>query len=111
VSDKQRKTGLGTNAFFHPPTQPEAPPTEEETLLEPEAPAPAARRPAKKARQLPPQSERVKTTINLPSETLALLDALKINARRSRRKATYSDILDEAIRDLARKRGIKASEP
>lgn len=114
MSDKPRKTGLGAQAFFKPPVvqQEELPPAPSE-----EAPAPApvselatSRKAAKKAKLPEPQAEKVKTTINLSSDTLALLDALKINARRHRQKATYSDILDEAIRELAKKKGIKSSE-
>ena len=115
MSDKPRKTGLGAQVFFKPPVvqQEELPPP-----LAEEAPAPPApvselatsRKAAKKTKPPEPQAEKVKTTINLSSDTLALLDALKINARRHRQKATYSDILDEAIRELAKKKGIKNSE-
>jgi hypothetical protein len=107
VSDKPkpRRTGLGTDAFFKPaqhnePEQAPPPALEDPGFQAASSPA----QPAQK--QAAPPDAKVKTTINLSAETLALLDALKINARKQKRKATYSDILDEAIRELARMRGV-----
>ena len=88
----KKKTGLGTNAFFQ----------EAETDHTATAPEPAT----------PPQtvskSAKVRTTVTLYPETLAQLDMLKIHARQLGVKATYSDILREAIEGLIEKKGIKS---
>jgi len=68
---------------------------------------PLARLPQTATPDKPEQNAKVRTTINLGTDTLALLDALKVDARKNRRKATYSDILDEAIRELAKKRSVR----
>ena len=50
--------------------------------------------------------KKVRTTIMLYPDTLAGLDMLKVHARKQGGKATYSDILEEAIRDLMKKKGV-----
>ena len=50
--------------------------------------------------------KKVRTTITLYPDTLATLEMLKIHARRQGNKATFSDILAEAILDLAEKKGL-----
>jgi hypothetical protein len=119
MNDKPRKTGLGAKAFFkQPSSQPEQELTAERPAAQDQSAelsqpadqvqaATPAKKPAEDTKAPQPQSEKIKTTINLSSDTLALLDALKIDARKQRRKATYSDILDEAIRELATKKGVK----
>jgi hypothetical protein len=110
VSDtRKRGTGLGgSNAFFKdtPPPRRDAPaapiPPHEEIIDEPSM---------VEQEQVQDTNEKVRTTVKLYPDTLALMDMLRAQAKRDRklgRKATYSDILDEAIRDLADKRGIKA---
>ena len=87
---KKRQTGLGTNAFFQ-----NISPGETDTPPPPASPAP------------PKSPAKIRTTVTLYPETMAQLEALKINARRQGTKATFSDILSEAIQDLAAKKGIK----
>ena len=92
---KKRQTGLGTNAFFQ-----NISPGETDTPPPPASPAPP-KSPAKR------KATKIRTTVTLYPETMAQLEALKINARRQGTKATFSDILSEAIQDLAAKKGIK----
>ena len=89
---------LGTNAFF----QNIGADTPEESVQppEPEAVAPPPPPPP------PPKPKKMRTTITMYPETMALLEALKIDAKRNGAKATFSDILKEAIHDLATKREI-----
>ena len=42
-------------------------------------------------------------TLRLYLDTLALMDALKIDARKHGRGVTYGDVVEEAIQDLAEK--------
>ena len=86
----KKKTGLGTNAFFQ-----EAETDHTTTASEPATPP-----------QTVSKSAKVRTTITLYPETLAQLDMLKIHARQNGEKATYSDILREAIEVLTEKKGI-----
>ena len=59
----------------------------------------------------PAQNEDVKAekrpkdriTLRLFLDTLALMDALKIDARKNGRGVTYGDVVEEAIKDLADK--------
>ena len=88
----KKKTGLGTNAFFQ----------EAETDHTTTAPEPAM------PSQTVSKSAKVRTTVTLYPETLAQLDMLKIHARQLGEKATYSDILREAIEGLIEKKGIKS---
>lgn len=88
----KKKTGLGTSAFFQ---EAETDPTT--TPPEPTTSPPPVSKPAK-----------VRTTVTLYPETLAQLDRLKAHARQTGEKATYSDILREAIEVLTEKKGIKA---
>ncbi len=88
----KKKTGLGTNAFFQ---ETESDPTT--TLPEPTTPPQTVSKAAK-----------VRTTVTLYPETLAQLDMLKIYARQQGRKATYSDILREAIEEMIEKKGIRS---
>ncbi|MDQ4078349.1 MAG: hypothetical protein M3220_19145 [Chloroflexota bacterium] len=87
----KKKTGLGAAAFFQkePAGQPES--EQEEGAAEVEAPKP----------------KKVRTTVTLYPDTLATMEMLKVEARRQGEKATYSDILEEAILDLARKKGVE----
>jgi hypothetical protein len=118
VADKPRRTGLGANVFFQPPPPVAQPPTEPFSVqqaapalhVQPPVPVgetPPASSPQNIAPRKQEQPAKVRTTINLGTDTLALLDALKVHARKNRRKATYSDILDEAIRELAKKKSIQ----
>ena len=53
------------------------------------------------------KKKKVRTTITLYPDTFAILEMLKIHARRQGNKATFSDILAEAIVDLAQKKGLR----
>ncbi len=53
------------------------------------------------------KKKKVRTTITLYPDTLATLEMLKIHTRRQGNKATFSDILAEAILDLAQKKGLQ----
>ena len=55
----------------------------------------------------PPKPKKMRTTVTLYPDTLAKMEELKVQARRGGERATYSDILEEAINDLAAKRGIE----
>jgi len=101
---KDRKTGLGTSAFFQQvatpteePAQPEAHPATGQGA----PPVPVA--PDVKAAAEP---RKVRTTVTLYPETLATLEMLKVHGRRQGVRATYSDILEEAILALAEKKNL-----
>lgn len=109
AKDKERRTGLGTSAFFQQRRSVESEPELEELALE----APTV----EKAESIPDggveepeKPKKVRTTVMFPPETLAALEMLKVDARRQGQRATYSDILAEAIHDLARKKGIGLSD-
>ena len=91
MSKSNKKTGLGTSAFFQ----------EREPVVEPST-EPSAE-PTSTAK-----STKVRTTVTLYPETLAQLDMLKAHARQTGEKATYSDILREAIEGLVEKKSIKS---
>jgi len=55
----------------------------------------------------PPPLKKVRTTVMLYPETLAELEMLKVQARRRGTRATYSDILEEAIQALVRRRRVE----
>ena len=60
------------------------------------------------AEEAPPaKREKDRITLRLYTDTLALLDALKIDARKHGRPATYGDVVEEAILDLARKYDLR----
>ena len=100
MSNKQ-KTGLGTAAFFQQSPEKEV------------AKGKGEREEAKQdgATQMrkaqPKVKEKVRTTVTLYRETLAGMEALKIQERKTGNKATFSDILNEAIQGLMDKKGIK----
>lgn len=103
-----RKTGLGTAAFFQPTGATVAPePHQRES--EPAAQQPRAPEP----RSLPPTEaepaapKKVRTTVMLYPETLAELEMLKVQARRQGTKATYSDILEAAIQALVSQQKVE----
>jgi hypothetical protein len=58
----------------------------------------------------PEKLKKVRTTVTLYPDTLALMELMKVQARRDGARATYSDILEEAIVDLAEKRGLELSD-
>lgn len=93
MADKSKKTGLGASAFFEQPLRRPSTPAEAEE----EAP------PAQEER---PRSEKIRTTVTFYPDTLAMLDMLKMEARRAGERATYSEILAEAIHTLAAQKGV-----
>lgn len=54
-----------------------------------------------------PKIEKARTTVMLYPATLAALDQLKSELRKSGEKATYSDVLEQAIWALMEKKGLK----
>ena len=84
MSSSDKKTGLGSKAFFQNRSQTETKKSEQEK-----------------------KPEKVRTTVSLYTDTMAGLEALKVEARRvTGEKVTYSDVLNEAIQDLMKKKGI-----
>lgn len=80
----KKQTGLGTNAFF----------------------SGSKKQTAEEAAPETPKQEKIRTTVMLTPEAYAGLEQLKSHARRQGQKATYSDLLDEAIRKLMVERDI-----
>lgn len=108
----KRKTGLGTDAFFKQPeavAEEDRPEETREQREEPEQVRESKPKAQKPARKKPEKSkpEKVRTTVTLYPETLAAMEALKVEARKQGDKATYSDILNDAIRELVKKRKVK----
>jgi hypothetical protein len=100
VAKNRRSTGLGTDIFFQPPAsqpQPAKEPEADDSPLPPDSEPPEVESGPEK---------KIRTTVTLYPQTLAAMESLKVHARRQGQRATYSDILEEAIQDLARKRGI-----
>ena len=99
----KKKTGLGIDALF---------PQEEEATGQgatPQAQTKQNKSPtkAKKAgenKQAAPQEERIKTSVELLPETIELIDQIKSQHRREHhRLLPMWKILDEAVRELAKK--------
>lgn len=89
-----KKTGLGTNAFFAS--------TEDEKTVE----TPVVEQP-KAAKPKPPKKvEKVRTTVTLYPHTLAAMELLKAEARKDGVKATFSDVLGDAIDLLMKKKKL-----
>lgn len=83
----KKQTGLGTSAFF----------------------SGSKKKPAADAAPETPKPEKIRTTVMLSPEAYAGLEQLKSHARRQGQKATYSDLLDEAIRKLMVERKISSA--
>lgn len=98
----KRKTGLGTDAFFQ-----QSEPSEDEKAAEKKEPEQEQEPQAEGKGPKRNKSEKVRTTVTLYPETLAGMEMLKVQARMEGEKATYSDILNEAIRDLMEKKGVE----
>ena len=84
----KKQTGLGRNAFFKNSTEDEQVPSAPEST-------PAAKKP-----------EKVRTTLTLYPETLASMEILKIEGRKSGQRVTLSDVLNEAVTTLMQKKGL-----
>src|SRR4051812_12132016 len=97
MTPPKKKTGLGVDAFFQN-TSPE----EEVAEQAPPKPEP------KKEAARPPKQEKIRTTITLYANDLALIEELKVAARRRGNRTTVSDILSEAITHLAKEKGIQS---
>jgi hypothetical protein len=100
VSEK-KKTGLGTSAFFKRGPANGDPDGQqvEETSIQP-----AQAEPKPKA---PPKPKKVRTTILIYPETLASMELLKVEARKKGDKATLSDIIEEAVQGLMKKKKLE----
>jgi len=95
----KKKTGLGVDALFQSARpKPEIPPES--------ASQPAGHRPDPSTivrselepRTQKPKSEKMRTTVMLSPDTLAGMDLYKVRLKRLRKKPSYSEIIDEAIR-------------
>lgn len=53
-----------------------------------------------------PKPQKVRTTVTLYPETLAAMELLKVESRRNGQRATYSDVLGEAVDLLMEQRGL-----
>ncbi len=99
MANKEKKTGLGTGAFWQ--AGPRAPLPDEEGA----PPVASETTPA-----VSEKMDKVRPTITLYPSTLATLELLKVHARRGGKKATYSDIFEEALSDLAAKWNVRLDE-
>ena len=98
----KRNTGLGTNAFFQTleSTKEESDQTERPGTAEIENTKPEE----EQKTQVP---KHIRTTVRLYAETFAALEMIKVMARKEGNKITYGDILDEAIQEIIKKKGIE----
>lgn len=104
--EKKRKTGLGTDAFFQQPqSAEEEKPAAEAAAKEPEK---ARAKPEKlvATQQTGVRRQGAHYLVTLYQETLRGMEMLKVQAQEQGIEATYSDILDEAIRELMAKKGV-----
>jgi len=102
VSKEKKRTGLGKSAFFKN--------TAEETTPDTTKPAQPVEIPQAEVKEEKPR--KVRTTVLLYEETMAGLEELKVHERRAQgKKITYSDILNEAISDLMKKKGLEELAP
>jgi hypothetical protein len=85
VASEKKKTGLGVDAIFS------------QKLPEPTQPEPAQPEPAK-----------IRTTIMLAADVLILLNRLKEQSIVVGNRQTQGEIIEEAIRTLARIKNVKA---
>ena len=93
MSNTKKKTGLGKSAFFN-------------RSQENGADEQARTTPQDVQTQEPKKPKKVRTTVTLYPETLASMELLKVEARKGGEKATFSDVLAEAITELMQKKGL-----
>ena len=91
----RKKTGLGRDAFF--------------SHSEDDGQESAQAAPVVEKKADPPKPKKVRTTVTMYPETLASLELLKVEARKSGIKATMSDVLSEAIEMLMKKKGLRVT--
>ena len=94
MSNSKKKTGLGKSAFFTPQAE------------ESESPTPPAETTKAEEPKAPEKPQKVRTTVTLYPETLAAMELLKANARKSGKKVTLSDVFEDAIKALMEKKQI-----
>lgn len=97
MDNTKRKTGLGVDALFQPvPQKPVAdlPAAAQAKRSKPD-PAPAT---VPEPALAKPKSQKMRTTVHLNPDTLAGMDLYKMQQKRLRKKPSYSEIVDEAIR-------------
>lgn len=95
----KKKTGLGVDALFQsvnpkPETSHES--TSQAVGHRTSSSTPVHSEPP--PRTLKPRSEKMRTTVMLSPDTLAGMDLYKMRLKRLRKKPSYSEIIDEAIR-------------
>lgn len=97
MSSSKKKTGLGTSAFFTPQAD------ESDALSSPTEPV-------AEVKEKPAKPKKVRTTITLYPETLAAMELLKVNARRTGKKVTLSDVFAEAVDALMIQKGLSLDQ-
>lgn len=99
MSDK-KKTGLGTSAFFKHSSSNGDQASEQ-------VDAPTMQQAQESPQSLMPRKpKKVRTTVLIYENTLASMELLKVEARKQGVKATFSDIIGEAIQSLMEKKGV-----
>lgn len=111
MANKQRKGGIDTRGrgilFKDTSAQADelqAGDTEQPVALDAPAPSPAPQPEEADTKPEKPKSTRQRTTVTLLPETLAAMEQLRYDARRSGKKATMSDVLEEAVKLLVEER-------
>ena len=85
-----KKSGLGRKIFTTPTEDAVAGETEQREVPPPKA-----------------KVAKIRTTITLYPQTLAAMEQLKVELRKSGDKATLSDVLEQAVAALMDKKGLK----
>lgn len=96
MSNNKKKTGLGTSAFFASPTGDGAQTATAEA--------------AGNGTKQPEKPKKVRTTITLYPETLAAMELLKAEARKTGKKVTLSDVFADAVDALMAQRGLSLEQ-
>ena len=109
MASKNSKTGLGKSIFFRNP-QTDDPEAGESGANAAENLGEGSNREqmsnAKGADNEAPKPQKVRTTVTLYPETLAAMELLKVESRKNGQRATYSDVLGEAVHLLMEQRGL-----
>lgn len=95
----KKKTGLGVDALFqsaNPKPEISDGSTSQSAGQRPNPSTIARSEPESRTQK--PKSEKMRTTVMLSPDTLAGMDLYKVRLKRFRKKPSYSEIIDEAIR-------------
>lgn len=94
MASEKKKTGLGADALFS--TAPITPQPQPEPQAQPAPAAPPAK-----------ESEKMRTTVMLATDVVILLNRMKEASIAAGQRQTQGELIEEAIRTLARIRDIK----